>query len=153
MHLLSLWTATIAAAIVFLAGSWERIFRMPHWFADPPRSFALIAPQTKHSARFWIPLQLTFLGSFITALITNWPQPQVRPYLLMALVCFMAVTIPTATYFVKEIIAFSKMTEDTPRTPELLKRSRTWIVWTTSRNILQFISFLLIVWALFNGYY
>ncbi|MGN7821051.1 hypothetical protein ACTJJB_13045 [Chitinophaga sp. 22536] len=153
MHLLSLWTATIAAAVVFLAGSWERIFRMPRWFADPPRSFALITPQTKHSARFWIPVQLLFLVSFITALATNWLRPAVRPYLLTALVCFLAVTIPTATYFVKEILAFSKMNNDTPRTPELLKRSRQWIQWTTSRNILQLISFILLVWALYNEYH
>ncbi|SJZ73295.1 hypothetical protein SAMN04488128_1011385 [Chitinophaga eiseniae] len=153
MHLLSLWTATLTAAIVFLAGSWERIFRMPHWFADPPHSFSLIAPQTKQSARFWIPLQLLFLLSFITALVTNWSQPQVRPYLLLALVSFLLVTIPTATYFVKEIIAFSKMTPDTPCTPELLRRSSRWIRWTTSRNVLQFISLILLIWALFNRYH
>lgn len=153
MHLVSLWIATITAAVVFLAGCWERIFRMPHWFANPPQSFALIAPQTKHSARFWIPLQLLFLVSFITALITNWSIEQVRPYLLMALACFLLVTIPTATYFVKEIIAFSKMTAETPRTPALLKRSQRWIQWTTSRNILQCCSLILLAWALFNWYH
>lgn len=148
MNTIALWTATILATLIFIAGSYERLFRMPKWFENPPRSFGLITQQTKSSSKFWIPLQILFLLSFITTLITNWTLPAVRFYLLFTLVSFLLVVIPTATYFVREILAFAKMPADTPATPDLLKRSKTWLTWTTSRNLLQLISLLTLIMAL-----
>jgi hypothetical protein len=59
-----------------------------------------------------------------------------------------AVAALSGAYFVKEILAFSKMSATTPLTPALKKRAQTWLKWTTVRNVLQAISLGLLVVAL-----
>lgn len=145
MNIISLWAAIVFAVVIFIAGSYERIYRIPKWFQNPPQSFGLIAPQTKRSSRFWIPVQLLFTISFIVTLITNWKLPEVRPYLILSLVCFLTVGASSGVFFVKEILIFSKMPATTPATPQLRLRANRWLKWTTTRNVLQFISLVLLL--------
>jgi hypothetical protein len=70
--MISLAAATGCAVLIFIAGGYERFYRIPKWFENPPQSFGLIAPQTKKSTVFWIPVQALFLIALITAIITNW---------------------------------------------------------------------------------
>lgn len=148
MNIIWLGAATWFAVIIFIAGSYERIYRIPTWFENPPQSFALIRPQTKTSTRFWIPVQILFILSFIGALITNWSDEAIRFYLIVAVICFVAVVALTGAYFVKEILTFSNMPANTPLTPQLKTRASRWLKWTTSRNVLQFVSMVMLVTAL-----
>ncbi|MDB5109361.1 MAG: hypothetical protein JWR67_475 [Mucilaginibacter sp.] len=148
MNIISLSTAIGCAVLIFIVGSYERIYRMPKWFENPPQSFGLIAPQTKKATIFWIPVQLLFIVALIIAIITNWELRDVRLYLILALGCFIAVAALTGAYFVKEILIFSKMPATTPATPQLQKRAQQWLKWTTVRNVLQAVSLGLLVVAL-----
>lgn len=145
MSIISLWAANVLAVVIFIAGSYERIYRIPKWFENPPQSFGRIALQTKTSSRFWIPVQVLFIVSFIATLVTNWQRAVVHVYLIVALVCFLGVAISSGAYFVKEILVFSKMPADTPATPELRRRAERWLRWTTIRNVLQFASLVMLI--------
>lgn len=148
MNIIPLLTATCCAILIFIVGAYERIYRMPKWFAHPPESFGLITPQAKKSTVFWIPAQLLFIISLITAIITNWKYPEVRWYLISAFACFAVVAGLTGGYFVREILAFAKMPATTPLTPALEKRAAQWLKWTTARNVLQAVSLGLLIIAL-----
>ena len=148
MNIISLETAVGCAVLILIVGGYERIYRIPKWFENPPHSFGLIAIQTKKSTVFWIPVQVLFIVALITAIITNWQFENVRIYLLAALGCFVAVAALTGAYFVKEILTFSKMPETTPLTPQLKKRAQNWLKWTTVRNVLQAASLVFLVVAL-----
>jgi len=93
-------------------------------------------------------VQLLFTISFIVTLITNWKLPEVRPYLILSLVCFLTVGASSGVYFVKEILTFSKMPATTPATLQLRLRANRWLKWTTIRNVLQFVSLVLLLIAL-----
>jgi uncharacterized membrane protein len=151
MNIISLLIATACAVLIFIVGSYERIYRMPTWFANPPHSFGLIAPQTKKSTIFWIPVQLLFIVALIIAIVTNWQSADVRSYLILALICFLAVAALTGAYFVKEILIFSKIPATTPLTAELQLRAQQWLRWTTIRNVLQVVSLGLLVTALIKS--
>lgn len=148
MNTFSLVAATIMAGVIAIAGGYERAFNMPKWFANPPVSFSLINKQSKNAQLFWIPVQILFIVSFIIATITNWQFIAMRLYLIIAFACFLLVVISTVAYFLKEILAFSKMPAITPVTPVLQQRADQWLRLTTFRNILQFISLVMLVIAL-----
>ena len=153
MNIISLETAAGCAVLIFVVGGYERFYRIPKWFENPPQSFGLIAPQTKNSTVFWIPVQVLFIVALIIAIITNWKYADVRIYLLLALACFLAVAGLTGAYFVKEILTFSKMPATTPLTSALKKRAQTWLKWTTVRNVIQAVSLGLLVVALTKSKY
>lgn len=153
MNIISLETATGCAVLIFIVGGYERFYRIPKWFENPPQSFGLIATQTKKSTVFWIPVQALFIAALIISIITNWKYADVRIYLLLALGCFLAVAGLTGTYFVKEILTFSKMPATTPLTSGLKKRAQTWLKWTTVRNVIQAVSLGLLVVALTKSKY
>jgi hypothetical protein len=71
-----------------------------------------------------------------------------RLYFIIAFACFLLVVISTVAYFLKEILAFSKMPATTPVTPALQQRADQWLRLTTFRNILQFISLVMLLIAL-----
>jgi hypothetical protein len=148
MNIISLETATGCAVLIFIVGGYERMYRMPKWFENPPQSFGLITHQTKKSTVFWIPVQLLFIVALIIAIITNWKYADVRIYLMLALGCFVAVAVLTGVYFVKEILTFSKVPATTPLTPALKKRAQQWLRWTTVRNVIQAVSLGLLIVAL-----
>jgi hypothetical protein len=130
--------ATILMWIAVFAGTYQRIFEMPKWFANPPASFELIRKQSKTARSFWIPLSILFVASACTALILNWKYAGTRIHIIGALVCFGLTGLLSGLYFVREVIAFTKVPADAPATPDLLHRVHFWLRWTTVRDVLQF---------------
>ncbi|GAB3551030.1 hypothetical protein [Spirosoma fluminis] len=61
---------------------------------------------------------------------------------------FLLVIILTASYYVREIMAFQRIPATAPATPELLKRANRWYQTTIIRNILQGVALGFMVWAL-----
>ena len=129
--------AVILIWIAVLVGTYQRIFEMPKWFANPPASFELIRKQSKTARIFWIPLSILFVISASIALILNWQYAGTRVHIIGALVCFGLTGLLSGLYFVKEVIAFTKIPVDAAQTPELLRRVRVWLRWTTVRDVLQ----------------
>jgi len=129
--------AVILIWIAVLVGTYQRIFEMPKWFANPPASFELIRKQSKTARIFWIPLSILFVISACIALILNWQYAGTRVHIIGALICFGLTGLLSGVYFVKEVIAFTKIPVDAAQTPELLRRVRVWLRWTTVRDVLQ----------------
>jgi hypothetical protein len=132
-----LYIAMVLMWIAVLVGLYQRIFEMPKWFANPPASFELIRKQSKRARSFWIPFSVLFLVAVFMALILNWENADIRLHIFGAIVCFGMTGALSATYFVKEIIAFTKIPPDALRTPELMDRVKFWLRWTTVRDVLQ----------------
>ena len=147
MSYIFLLLAAIFMGLIFLAGLYERLFNMPKWFSNPPASFSYIREHTSAAKKIHIPLQIMFLITFIIALILNWGNVSVRTLMLYSIGCFVLIIITTAAYFAREIIVFIKMPEDTPATPEIIKRAKLWERWTSLRNVLQLIGLILLIIA------
>ena len=137
MNVTILLIAMILIWIAVIVGIWQRIFQMPKWFSNPPTSFELIRKQSKKAKLFWIPLSALFMISACTALVLNWQYSDTRMHIIGALICFALTGILSGIYFVKEVLAFSRMPVDVPQTPELLRRTMRWLKWTTVRDVLQ----------------
>lgn len=144
---LSLLAATITLSIIFIAGVRERVVNIPKWFSNPPASFELIRQQAPAAQRFWIPVQIVFLVTLILSLSTNWKYKDVRLMMILGTSAFLVVIALTAAFYVKEIMAFSKMPVDAPATESLLKRADTWYSTTVSRNIIQGIALVFFIVA------
>lgn len=123
--------------IAVIVGTYQRFFEMPKWFANPPASFELIRKQSKKAKAFWIPLSSVFMISVCTALILNWQFVSTRTHIIGSIVCFGLTGLLSGIFFVKEVIAFTKIPSTAPQTPELLHRVKFWLRWTTIRDILQ----------------
>jgi len=123
--------------IAVVVGSYQRIVELPKWFSNPPASFELIRTQSKKARSFWIPLSILIMISICTSAVLYWKDFDLRIHILGALGCFVLTGILSAGFFVKEVIAFTKMPADAPQTPELLHRTKFWLRWTTIRDILQ----------------
>ncbi|HTE31233.1 MAG TPA: hypothetical protein VK666_12720 [Chryseolinea sp.] len=138
LHTLSLLIATILMWVAVLVGTFQRVIEMPKWFKNPPSSFELIRAQSGKAKAFWIPLSVLFMTSVFTALVLNWNgSKDVRIHIIGAIACYALTGILSGLYFVKEVIAFTKIPANAPQTPELLKRTRFWLRWTTIRDVLQ----------------
>jgi hypothetical protein len=144
MNQIILLLAMILMWIAFIVGTYQRIFEMPKWFANPPSSFELIRKQSKKARIFWIPLSTLFMVSICTALILNWEHRQVRLHIIGAIACFGLTGALSGIYFVKEVIAFTKIPADAPQTPDLVDRIRFWLRWTTVRDVLQLLAALFV---------
>jgi hypothetical protein len=137
MNTLYLLIAVVLIWVAVVVGTWQRFFQMPKWFADPPASFTLIRKQSKKAKMFWIPLSALFILFAGAALIFNWQYIQVRNYIMLGLASYALTGILSGMYFVREVIAFTKIPPDAPKTQELLWRTETWLRWTTIRDVLQ----------------
>jgi len=137
MNEITLLTAVVLMWVAVIAGTYQRIFKMPKWFENPPASFERIRKQSKSAKMFWIPLSALFMSSLIISLILNWQYPAVRNYIFASMGCFGLTGALSGLYFVKEVLAFSNMPIDAPKTPELIGRTKFWLKWTTVRDILQ----------------
>lgn len=140
MNTVVLLVAVVAMWIAVIAGTYQRIFKMPKWFEDPPASFERIRRQSKGAKLFWMPLSLVFIISLLISLILNWQYAIPRSYIIASLACFGLTGALSGLYFVKEVLAFSKMPVNAPQTPALLNRTRTWLRWTTVRDLLQLLA-------------
>jgi hypothetical protein len=149
---ISLLIATLTLGVIFIVGIRERIVNMPQWFADPPASFELIRKQAPPATRFWIPVQIIFLVALILAFITNWKYQEVRFMMILGTTAFLLVIVLTAAFYVKEIMAFSKMPVDAPVTEDLLKRANTWFRTTIIRNIIQGVALVFFIVAVIKHF-
>ena len=140
MNSIVLLITVIVLWVIVIAASYQRLFTMPKWFENPPLSFERIRQQSKASQLFWLPITGLSLICLITGLVMNWHDIAVRSCIFAALACFVLNAVSTGVYFVKEILAFAKMPVDAPQTPDLLARTKTWLTWTTLRNVLQIIA-------------
>ena len=147
MEKTSLLITMVLIWIAFIVGLYQRIFQMPKWFANPPSSFELIRKQSKTARAFWLPLSALLMVSLIGALILNWQSTNSRTHLFGALACFGLTGALSGIYFVREIIAFTKIPVDAPQTPELLRRTRLWLRWTSIRDVLQLFAALFVTIA------
>jgi hypothetical protein len=136
--------------IAVIAGTYQRIFKMPKWFENPPVSFERIRKQSKSAKIFWIPLSLLFMISLVISVILNWEQPMVRNYIFASMACFGLTGALSSLYFVKEVLAFSNMPVNAPKTPELIDRTKFWLKWTTVRDILQLLAAIFVTIAYSN---
>jgi uncharacterized iron-regulated membrane protein len=139
--------ATILMWIAVIVGTYQRIFEMPKWFAKPPASFELIRKQSKKARMFWIPLSASFMISIGVSLILNWNFPEVRNYIMAAMACFGLTGALSGIYFVKEVIAFTKIPVNAPLTTKLQNRINFWLRWTTVRDVLQFFAAIFVTLA------
>ncbi|MFL5811380.1 MAG: hypothetical protein ACJ749_17790 [Flavisolibacter sp.] len=137
MNYVSLFMAMVLIWIAVIAGLYQRILKMPKWFANPPASFELIRRQSKKARAFWILLSFLFIISAVTAWFLNTQSEDVRKHILGGVICFGLSGLLSAIYFVKEVIAFTRIPMDASQTPGLLKRTSTWLRWTSIRNVLQ----------------
>ena len=130
--------AVILIWVAVIAGTYQRIFEMPKWFSNPPVSFELIRKQSKKAKLFWIPLSTMFMISICSSLILNWQYRETRVHIIGAIICFGLTGALSGLFFVKEVIAFTKIPASEAQTPELMQRVNLWLRWTTIRDILQF---------------
>jgi hypothetical protein len=135
-----LLAAVVITWVAVIVGTYLRIFKMPKWFDNPPASFERIRKQSKKAKMFWIPLSVVFMVLLGVSLILNWQLPEVRNYLLASFGCFGLTGALSGMYFVKEVLAFSNMPIDAPKTPELIGRTKFWLRWTTVRDLLQLLA-------------
>src|SRR5512146_1710426 len=133
MNSVVLLIAVVLMWIGVIAGLYQRIFRIPLWFSDPPVSFGLIRKQAKGSRIFWILLTLLMYIFLIISLVLNWTHILTRTHIIAGVVCYLISGLLTGMYFVKGILKFMNMPADAPKTPELLREVKTWLRWTSSR--------------------
>src|SRR3982751_4408377 len=117
MNYVSLFMAMVLIWIAVIAGLYQRIFKMPKWFANPPASFELIRRQSKKARAFWILLSFLFIISAVTAWFLNTQSEDVRKHILGGVICFGLSGLLSAIYFVKEVIAFTRIPTDASQTP------------------------------------
>ena len=106
-------------------GVYEALFVMPTWFADVPKSLALM--RNRKSIKFWIPLQIITIASVITSSILNWNISTIHTTLVAADICFGLVWISTAVFFVPGVIAFQKLDLSKPAPLGLAARGHRWL--------------------------
>ena len=137
MNHTALLLSTILLWLAFFAGVWQRIFLFPKWFANPPASFELIRQQRKKANGLWIILSALILVSLVLALAFNWKHYDGRVHIIAGLICFILIHLSGGFYFVREIIAFTKIPPDAPPNPDLLRRVKKWLRWTIIREVLN----------------
>ncbi len=140
MNAIALYTATVLMWIYVLAGTWQHIYQVPQWFRNPPVSFAVMRMHNKTARGFWIPLSVLFILSVCAALLLNGDIEEIRNNVLTALVLYVFMGLLNGVYFEREMAAFSATPADAPQTPELLRRTRLWMKWTTVRDVLQWLT-------------
>jgi len=73
------------------------------WASNPPDSFHMFrGPYGQKTTHYWRIVLPLVMAAFVLSLVLNWPAVDRRFWLLAFLVAFLAVHIPTMTYFVPE---------------------------------------------------
>ena len=147
MNNIILLITVILIWIIVIVGIYQRIFKIPEWFENPPASFELIRNQSKLSRTFWLPISALFIIMIILSLILNWSHTLSRFHIIAAFICYGIAGALSGSYFIKEVVAFTKIPVDALQTPELLRRTKFWLKWTTVRDVLQILTAVLITIA------
>jgi predicted alpha/beta-fold hydrolase len=86
------------------------------------------------------------------SLVLNWQNDLARNYLLASFASFGIAGALSGLYFVKEVLAFSGMPVNAPKTPELIGRTKFWLRWTTVRDVLNLLVALFVTAAYTHAY-
>lgn len=106
---LPLLLVAVSAALAFMGfggGLYETSVLDPAW---PRRPDLIQADRGGVSRkRFWIPAHTAFELTLIAALVMNWPDPDARFWLLVALVTHAAMRLWSAFDFIPKALRFEK---------------------------------------------
>lgn len=143
MHTIStaqwwLVAATFTMTTIAATGVYEALFVMPKWFADVPKSLALM--RNRDTIKFWIPIQIISIITVIGALMTNWNDAGIHTTLLIAVVSYALVWISTAAFFVPGVIKFQDLRINDPQTPDLAARGKKWLRLSSLRQVAMVVS-------------
>jgi hypothetical protein len=94
------------ALMIVGGGFYEVLVVDPAW----PKRPDLIQPDRGGISRrrFWMPVHALFELSVISALVAAWPAPDVRAWLLVALVCHAVARVWSFVDFIPKAIAFER---------------------------------------------
>ena len=139
----------LSMALAIGGGLYEHLVLTPLWSASPPSSFAIIQPGTGVPLqKFWIPVHTAITVFLILSLVLMWRQMEVRRLLLIGLGSYIVMRVWSGLYFIREMLAFQKISLDSLPSAELSARVASWTFWTWFREPLDLISFVCFLFAL-----
>ena len=139
----------LSMACAIGGGLYEHIVLTPLWSASPPSSFTIIQPGTGVPLqKFWIPVHTAITIFLILSLVLTWRQMEVRRLLLIGLGSYIVMRVWSGLYFIREMLAFQKISLDSPPSAELSARVASWTFWTWFREPLDLISLVCFLLAL-----
>ena len=139
----------LSMALAIGGGLYEHLVLTPLWSASPPSSFAIIQPGTGVPLqKFWIPVHTAITIFLILSLVLTWRQMEVRRLLLIGLGSYIVMRVWSGLYFIREMLAFQKISLDSPPSAELSARVASWTFWTWFREPLDLISLVCFLLAL-----
>ena len=139
----------LSMALAIGGGLYEHLVLTPLWSASPPSSFAIIQPGTGVPLqKFWIPVHTAITVFLILSLVLMWRQMEVRRLLLIGLGSYIVMRVWSGLYFIRERLAFQKISLDSLPSAELSARVASWTFWTWFREPLDLISFVCFLFAL-----
>ncbi len=144
----SLYFTVFLWAILIGAIVYSHIVFYPPYLSNLPESTSLLeGPYPIDDKGFWMVMVPVLLLSLLTTVMLNWRYPVKRKYLLYALAVYAVAVIATVTYFVPEVIAFSKSNiSDIPRRT-WRDRSGTWLYLSWVRGVFMMIGFFILLRA------
>jgi hypothetical protein len=131
-------------------GFYEHIVLTPLWSAAPPSSFSILQPGTGVPLqKFWIPVHAAITIFIILCLFLTWKEMKARRLLLIGLASYIVMRVWSGLFFIPEMLKFQKVPLDSPPSAELSGRVHSWIYWSWFRELLDMISFLSFLLALY----
>jgi hypothetical protein len=76
----------------------------------------------------------------VLSLALTWRQVEVRRFLLIGLGSYIVMRMWSGLLFIREMLAFQKVPNDSPPSAELSARVASWTFWTWLREPLDIIS-------------
>jgi hypothetical protein len=143
MHTISgaqwwLLVASFTMTCIAATGVYEALFVQPKWFADTPKSLALMRSQD--TIKYWIPIQLVSIVALVGTSLTNWNKGGIHTALLTALVSYILVWVSTFVFFVPGVIKFGKVNIEEPAEPGLAERGKRWLRLSWLRQLAMVVS-------------
>jgi len=139
----------LSMALAIGGGLYEHLVLTPLWSASPPSSFAMIQPGTGVPLqKFWIPVHTAITIFLMLSLVLTWRQMEVRRLLLIGLGSYIVMRVWSGLYFIREMLAFQKISLDSPPSAELSARVVSWTFWTWFREPLDLIACVCFLFAL-----
>jgi hypothetical protein len=149
---LSLILLCFSMAAALGGGLYEHVVLTPLWKKSPPSSLAVVQPNTGVPLqRFWIPVHIAITIFVLAALILTWGDALVRRLLLIGLGSYIIMRVWSGVYFIPEMLAFQKISLDATPSAELSARVAKWTFWTWFRELLDVVSFLCFLLALYEA--
>jgi hypothetical protein len=123
----SLFIASLLAAMELGGSLYEALVVYPAWSASPPATLALLqGPNSVNSTPFWIPIHVSLEIMLAVALALNWRARARRNLVLLGIGIHMLVRVWTFMYFIPEILAFTSIAPNGPYSGELVACTELW---------------------------